>query len=1297
MTFPWHAPKYLAFSRGGDVSGRPSVDDTAAAYLNRFYGPEDHVEAYADLYGRNPAGYDLHAATRGIPGPYYGRQPDEDAIARVMRSIYGHADGGYINSYPGFDDPSRIRYFEDGGEGLGGGGGTGDAPSGPDGNGGGGRGGEGYGGSNSDSNSSDDSNSGVQDPGHGGWSALGGPTADNPDDSNSSVQDPGHGGWSALGGPTASAPGMPDAPGNVEDPGHGGWAALSGNPSAAPTADDPDDASAPGLPGAVIGGQAATGVLAGGAYIDAAGNVFATPASENSIVIGPRNESLPEADFDTLDDIPGITPPSNTPGMGSFSISGPSAPSVDGMSRSNSASGLTNIGNFGAGDFGTNTAAGPALGNGSGNAFVGGADSASLGQGVAGSLGNGSGFVGGADSASVMGGGGGWGSGRGADSGASEVGRAAAPIGKNYSLSSGDVSNMAALARDEAANIAALAIRGGTPPAQAYRDAYAHVIATVLNRAASGKRGFGAGNVTSVMNQKSQFEGVKSKARGDVGNFTRASPEEMDAINDILSNPSKYAQYMQTTHFVNPHVRGAPGWAKGWNAAGNGPRQFGAIGSGRTVHYYGNADQNTIPSYSVTLPNGQTVDMVGGFGGGSARTQSDTASAPTTSYDDAMSGGGETPMGAVQFRADGGYINPYPGFGNGRRIRHFEDGGEGQGGGGGTGEGGPGGPDGNGGGGRGGEGSNNSASDSSNNDSGPDSSPDAPDAPDAPGSVEDPGHGGWAALSGNPSAAPTADDPDDPDASDDPNAVISGQSVTNVLDGGMPNFGTFQGPASAVYSSGLPDAPAAINPGFGQTGFGNFGASPISDSGVMDPLGGISTGKGGGIAGLAGTAAAVGGNNYGGFGPANPDSAVNAPGNMAIGTADGPTFAEGAYNGIGANLSTTSPDAAPPDFGTGNEATLPNIDAGFDAGSYLASGLDAIGGFLSSSFNSILDSAAQSRAAAEAARNAAFVQSTPEFDNNDPFAVAAAPAPVAAAQANPFANGNTPAFVQGGLTGWASAPGVSVPFSDMGQQNVTVPGLSAKDGLGTFGVQGPGFTLNDPSLSQSGRFGGVTTADEGTTYTDGRSPGNVTVSGTVPGASAPASTPTSPDDTVDNPEADLIAGTYTPKGSWTDPLTGTRYSSNGDKLLGNGMLQSGVGVATNVLSGLNPVSAIGNLASGLLTGNSFGGWMSSADPFTDPNAGIGSGGTNGGGGGSSDYSSAAASAPAHSSAPPASSLDPVSGVNPIVYNTRKYTGFPGDPKTFGMRSGNKSFYDHVNLASGGRVGALNMIKAMTSR
>jgi hypothetical protein len=511
-----------------------------------------------------------------------------------------------------------------------------------------------------------------------------------------------------------------------------------------------------------------------------------------------------------------------------------------------------------------------------------------------------------------------------------------------------------------------------------------------------------------------------------------------------------------------------------------------------------------------------------------------------------------------------------------------------------------------------------------------------------------------------------------------------------------PDFGSYAGPADPSFFSGAADT------SFGNPGFGNFGAQLADVAGLNSPIGGVATGRSGGAEYFGGAPGlGIGGNSFGSFSAGDPNFGGNP---AALGLGDnGPTFADAAFNGLGGASITTSQGTEPPDFGTNNEKSMvdiPDIGVGFD-----------LPGYLSDSFDSLMDSAARSRAAANAARDAAAIANTPQFNNNDPFGKPAGVAPPATP--NEFTvSSYTPSFVAANLAGLPAANPVSVSYTDMDRQDITVPGLSARDQVGTFGLTGMGSTLSAPGLSQSGRFGGATTADENTTYTDGRTPGSFTVSGTTPPAASPSSPPAaspssppaaSPSSTISTitagPEAeaepDLVAGTYAPTGTWADPLTGNRYSSTGDRLLGNGALQTGVGALTNVLSGMNPLSAAANAITGLTTGRNFGDRMAGADPFTDPNAGLGDGGTNGGG--ISGVNAPASSIP--SGPPPAAvgGTGVTSGINPIAYGNRNYTGFPGDPLTYGMRAGRKSFYDRVNFASGGRVGALNMIKAMTSR
>jgi hypothetical protein len=435
----------------------------------------------------------------------------------------------------------------------------------------------------------------------------------------------------------------------------------------------------------------------------------------------------------------------------------------------------------------------------------------------------------------------------------------------------------------------------------------------------------------------------------------------------------------------------------------------------------------------------------------------------------------------------------------------------------------------------------------------------------------------------------------------------------------------------------------------------------------------------------------IGGNSFGSFSAGDANFGGNP---AALGLGDnGPTFADAGLNGLSESSITTSQGTAPPDFGTNNEksiADIPDIGVGFD-----------LPGYLSDRFSDLMDSAAQSRAAANAARDAAAIANTPQFNNNDPFGKPAGAAPVAPSAAEDPTNSftvsaNTPSFMAAGLAGLPAANPVSVSYADM-DAGVTIPGLSTSDMIGTFGLGGPGTTMAAPGLSQSGRLGGATTADENATYTDGRTPGSFTVSGQTPAApsASPSSTISAITSSDPDNEPDLVAGTYAPTGTWADPLTGTRYSSTGDKLLGNNALQTGVGALVNGLSGLIPGGGLANLAHTLGTGQSFGGRFASADPFTDPNAGLGDGGTNGGG--VSGVNTPASDIPFGKPPGAVGGNGGTSGVNPIAYGNRNYTGFPGDPLTYGMRGGEKSFYDRVNFASGGRVGALNMIKAMTSR
>lgn len=192
-----------------------------------------------------------------------------------------------------------------------------------------------------------------------------------------------------------------------------------------------------------------------------------------------------------------------------------------------------------------------------------------------------------------------WGGGRGADS--ATLGQT--PGGNTVNVGPKDIGTIAALARDEASVIARdIARERGIPVEQAFKDAYAHVVTTVINRAAQTGKTIG-----QVIGAKGQFEGVGRE--GGAQNLPAASPAEVAAVTSILQDLPSYSQYSNTTNFVNTDItkaRGnsaskAGGWAEGWGAAGKGKGQQGYIGAAGKGHSYGNSGA-AVPAFTLSLP-----------------------------------------------------------------------------------------------------------------------------------------------------------------------------------------------------------------------------------------------------------------------------------------------------------------------------------------------------------------------------------------------------------------------------------------------------------------------------------------------------------------------------------------------------------------------------------------------------------------------------------------------------------------------------------------------------------------------
>jgi hypothetical protein len=162
-----------------------------------------------------------------------------------------------------------------------------------------------------------------------------------------------------------------------------------------------------------------------------------------------------------------------------------------------------------------------------------------------------------------------------------------------------DAADIARVARNEARNIAQWMVeKQGVDPEYARSSAYAHVVATLLNRAAyTGK------SIRDVATAPVQFTGVDDWVNQQKKPF-EAMPydqEDLRAVNTALSDfqANGLGKYANAYNFLNPGESDQASLDQwGQKMLDQGAIQ---IGGGNAVHYVGNVDHRKIPNYAIDI------------------------------------------------------------------------------------------------------------------------------------------------------------------------------------------------------------------------------------------------------------------------------------------------------------------------------------------------------------------------------------------------------------------------------------------------------------------------------------------------------------------------------------------------------------------------------------------------------------------------------------------------------------------------------------------------------------------------
>lgn len=430
---------------------------------------------------------------------------------------------------------------------------------------------------------------------------------------------------------------------------------------------------------------------------------------------------------------------------------------------------------------------------------------------------------------------------------------------------------------------------------------------------------------------------------------------------------------------------------------------------------------------------------------------------------------------------------------------------------------------------------------------------------------------------------------------------------------------------------------AAIN---GNPGFGNFGASPASESGLL-------------ATGIDGSTLLGGGLSLGFNGPSFADLGLNGVDLGSLAATLGTTAEMPAVDLMG---NTTGFVSAPT-----SDLAMPSVVD--------RSVIDGILTALTSLTQNPMERQAQEQEARaersakqQAAERSATIASKDQSRLGGPEE-AAPPAAMVTSALPGLATSNIVDFSNFGAN----------PISQSGVSRNGLNGTSLIDGTAMSLMGNPAATMiaNSPTLTPTSAVVDDTPDEEAAL------PAPAPPSATPARAAAAVAAPAAPVAQEKDQETDLLPisgrpSTVTPNQITVDPVTGRAMNSQtGDFIAGNNAFGKAAGYVANAATGmLGPLGMAAQLASMGLTGNTIGGNLSNANPMTNPSVGL----SDSGGGGSSQ--SGYVSYPAPTSQTPSTSGTQTPGTTPAPTPDQQARIIAAllDPYSYGQRAGQHRFF-----------------------